>query len=136
MYMKPYSFQVPLLPLACEQALWSTLAVRREKEGGLKTSLLHRRLLCCGKAGEEEKESAQGTFPSSHRPLHAFYFFDYCYFFRNTQREPLRRREACNYVSGIEFHLQFPFGSPSTVLSDICQSAHECKQILKNTYQE
>ena len=24
---------------------------------------------------------------------HAFYFFDYCYFDRDTQREPLRRRE-------------------------------------------
>ena len=32
-------------------------------------------------------------FPSSHRPLRAFYFFDYCYSYRDTQREPLRRRE-------------------------------------------
>ena len=41
--------------------------------------------LCCGKAGEKEKESAWGTkwkerreaFPSSHRPPRAFYFFAY-----------------------------------------------------------
>ena len=45
--------------------------------------------LCCGEAGEEEKESAQGRMgrgkreerlpplPSSHRPPRAFYFFDY-----------------------------------------------------------
>ena len=37
-----------------------------------------------------------------------------------------------------EFHLQFPCDSPSTELSDFCQSARggndrECKQILKNT---
>ena len=43
--------------------------------------------LCCGEAGEKEKESARGTigrgkreerfppFPSSHLPLRAFYFF-------------------------------------------------------------
>ena len=36
-----------------------------------------------------------------------------------------------------EFHPQFPCGSPSTELSDFCQSAqsgneHECKQTLKN----
>ena len=31
--------------------------------------------------------SARGTpFPSSHRPPRAFYFFDYCYFYRDTQR--------------------------------------------------
>jgi len=29
----------------------------------------------------------------SHRPPRAFYFFDYCYFHRDTQREPVRRRE-------------------------------------------
>ena len=60
---------------------------------------------CCGEAGEKEKESARGMmgrgkreepfpafslFPSSTR---AFNFFDYCYFYRDTQREPLRRRE-------------------------------------------
>ena len=112
MYMKPDPFQAeirptghymesPLLPLACEQALWSTLAVGWEKEGELKTFLLHRRLLCCGRLGRKEKTVRRAPFPSSHRSLHAFYFFDYCYFFRNTQRELLRRREACNYVSGI-----------------------------------
>ena len=32
-------------------------------------------------------------------------------------------RRAYNYISGISFHLQFPCGSPSTELSDFCQSA-------------
>ena len=31
--------------------------------------------------------------PPFHRPPRAFYFFDYCYSYRDTQREPLRRRE-------------------------------------------
>ena len=39
-----------------------------------------------------------------------------------------------------KFHLQFPCGSPSTELSDFCQSAwsrnkHECKQTSKNTWE-
>ena len=61
--------------------------------------------LCCGEAGEKEKERARGMmgrgkreepfpafslFPSS--PAR-FLVFDYCYFYRDTQREPLRRRE-------------------------------------------
>ena len=61
--------------------------------------------LCCGEAGEKEKERARGTtvrekreerhiFPSSHRPPCAFYFFDYCYFYRDIQGEPLRRRKV------------------------------------------
>ena len=62
--------------------------------------------LCCGEVWEKEKESARGTmvrgkkeerlppFPSSHLPLRAFYFSDFCYFYRDTQREPLRRREG------------------------------------------
>ena len=37
-------------------------------------------------------------FPSSHRPPRAFYFFYYCYFYRDTQREPLRRRECVLYL--------------------------------------
>ena len=61
--------------------------------------------LCYGEAGEKEKESVRGTmgrgkreerlspFSSSHRPPGAFYFFDYCYFDGDTQRQPLRRRE-------------------------------------------
>ena len=60
--------------------------------------------LCCGEAGEKEKESARGTmgrgkreerpavslFPSS--PAR-FLFFRLFYFDGDTQREPLRRRE-------------------------------------------
>ena len=54
-------------------------------------------------AGERKKESARengkgkekkrgsSLFPSS---LARFLFFDYCYFYWDTQREPLRRREV------------------------------------------
>ena len=44
--------------------------------------------LCCGEAGEKEKERARGTMgrgkrreASSYRPPRAFYFFDYCHIF-------------------------------------------------------
>ena len=37
-------------------------------------------------------------FPSSHRPPRALYFFYYCYFYRDTQPEPLRRREWVLYL--------------------------------------
>ena len=41
---------------------------------------------------EERKRERAG-----HHTSHAFYFFDHCYFYRDTQREPLRRREpSCN----------------------------------------
>ena len=58
--------------------------------------------LCSREPEEKEKESARGTmgrgktapafslFPSS--PVR-FLFFDYCYFYWDTQREPLRGRE-------------------------------------------
>ena len=67
--------------------------------------------LCLREAGEKEKESARGTmgrekiyerlireapilslFPSSSARL---LFFHYCYFYWDTQWEPLRRRERC-----------------------------------------
>ena len=62
--------------------------------------------LRCREAGEKEKESAghdgRGKtapafylFPSS--PAR-FLFFDYCYFYWDTQREPLRRREQVDKV--------------------------------------
>ena len=35
--------------------------------------------MCCGEAGEKEKESARGTMDSSHRPPRAIYFFDWGY---------------------------------------------------------
>ena len=92
MYMKPDPFQaeirptghyygVPPLPLACEQALWSTLAVGWEKEGELKTFLLHRRLLCCGRLGRKKKTVRRAPFPSSHRSPARFLFFRLLLFF-------------------------------------------------------
>ena len=50
-----------------------------------------------GRLGRKNKK-AQGTrgrkaFPSSNRPLRASYFLNYCYFYRNTQQKPLRKRE-------------------------------------------
>ena len=51
--------------------------------------------LYCGEAGEKEKESARGMmgrgkreerlppFPFSHFPRGAFFFFDYCCFYRD-----------------------------------------------------
>ena len=45
--------------------------------------------LCCREAGEKEKESARGMMGSTAR----FLFFSYCYFYRDTQRESLWRRE-------------------------------------------
>ena len=65
--------------------------------------------LCCGEAGEKEKESAQGTmgrgeraptvslFPSS--PVR-FLFFLLFYFDGDTQREPLLRRELLEHSPG------------------------------------
>ena len=55
-------------------------------------------LCIVGTAGEKEKESAWGTIFPLPVILHAlFLFFDYCYFYsdtqRDTQRDPLRRRE-------------------------------------------
>ena len=48
--------------------------------------------------------------------------------------------ELATWSLELEFHLQFPCGSPSTELSDFCQSARsrkerECKQTLKNMCQ-
>ena len=65
--------------------------------------LLRRGLFVLWGSWGEKKESARGTMgrgkreerplPSSHRTPRAFYFFDYCYFYWDTQREPLRRSE-------------------------------------------
>ena len=44
--------------------------------------------LCCREAGEKEKRERTGH--DEKRELSIFY---YCYFYRDTQREPLRRRE-------------------------------------------
>ena len=60
--------------------------------------------LYCGEAGRKKKRAREARwegerpFPSSHRPPRAFYFFDYCYFDGDTQREPLRRREVSRYI--------------------------------------
>ena len=55
-----------------------------------------------GSRWEGERENRGfSPFLSSHRPPRAFYFFfDYCYFYKDTQREPLWRREAI-YSIGI-----------------------------------
>ena len=47
--------------------------------------------LCCGEAGEREKESSCLFLP----PIvpRALTIFDYCYFYKDTQREPMRRKE-------------------------------------------
>ena len=47
--------------------------------------------------GERKRERA-----GNDGPPRAFYCFDYCYFYRDTQREPLRRREAKKIVAGGE----------------------------------
>ena len=47
--------------------------------------------LCCGEAGEREKESSS-LFLLPIVP-HTLTIFDYCYFYKDTQREPKRRRE-------------------------------------------
>ena len=71
------------------------------------------RLLCCGEAGEKEKESARGTmgtpFPSSHRPPRAFYFF----FDGDTQRKPLRRRELSSQMLQLEDDMPGTIGQVS-----------------------
>ena len=63
--------------------------------------------LCSREAVEKEKESARGTMergktapPFSFSPSSParFLFFDYCYFYWDTQREPLRRREQVDKV--------------------------------------
>ena len=49
-------------------------------------------LVFVGRLGRK-KESARGTIGRGKSSPRAFYFFDYCYFLRDTQRKPLRRRE-------------------------------------------
>ena len=51
-----------------------------------------------------------------------------------------REKEGELETASMGFEFQFPWGSPSTELSDFCQSARsrnerECKQTLKNTCQ-
>ena len=82
----------------------------------LSTSPLRRSLFVLW-GGWEERKRARGArweggrenrgfspFPSSHRLPRAFhfFFFDYCYFYRDTQREPLSRREV---IHSIEIYL-------------------------------
>ena len=72
--------------------------------------------LCPRKSGERKKESARETtgrvkrgseasfppFPSSHSPPRAYCFsFKYSYFYWNTKRVPLRRREICVCVASL-----------------------------------
>ena len=71
--------------------------------------------LCCWGAGEKKKKTARGEqweggrekrglfppFPSSDRAPRTIYFFYYCYFYRDTQPEPLRRRELKRWQSSL-----------------------------------
>ena len=70
--------------------------------------------MCCGEAGEEEKRRAQGTMGREKREerllfplpivtralsfLFLFFFSIIAIFFRDTQLEPLRRREPLIYT--------------------------------------
>ena len=46
---------------------------------------------------KEKRGRIHSVFP---RVLSLFFRFDYCYFYRDTQREPLRRREAAGFETG------------------------------------
>ena len=70
-------------------------------ENGTETPLAPQRPLCRREAGEREKDKREGNdgkgeraFPSSHRPLRAFFRVLLFFGGGNTQREPLRRREG------------------------------------------
>ena len=49
--------------------------------------------LCCWHAGEKEKGSTRGTMGHD-RPPRGFYFFDYYYFYRDTQRKTAEERAS------------------------------------------
>ena len=51
-----------------------------------KLSSMQRPLCVVGRLGRKKKNARR-------KALSPFYFFDYCYFYRDTQREPLWRRE-------------------------------------------
>ena len=73
---------------------------------GRKASLLRRSLFVLWK-GLSERKRERASIPSSPARFLFFFRFDYCYFYRNTQREPLRRREA----AGSETGRRISFGS-------------------------
>ena len=62
-----------------------------------------RRPLCVvGRLGREKKRAREPRlFPLPIVPRALSIFFDYCYFYRDTQREPLRRRESQDSFKGI-----------------------------------
>jgi len=65
-------------------------------------SLLRRGLLCRGEAGEKKREARKARWERERKKKGAFslspssparlVYFDYCYFYWDTQREPLQRR--------------------------------------------
>ena len=84
-----------------------------------KFSLLRRGLFVLWGGWGERKRRARGlaghVFPCSHLPRALSIFFDYCYFYRDTQWEPLRRRQSQDWVKGI---LIYPFnetGHPTSI---------------------
>ena len=76
----------------------------------------------------------QGTFSLFPSSPARFLFFRLLLFFLGIPSRNLCGGERLATMSlEFEHHLQFPFGSLSTGLSDIRQSAQECKQISKKT---
>ena len=104
--------------IACEQAVRRALAAGRKKEGELATLSL----ACM--AGVRKGRGRELGISQSSLSLP----------FQTPAMQATLSLE-------IEFHFQFPCGSPSTELSEFCQSARsgnqrECKQTLKNTCHE
>ena len=65
--------------------------------------------------GERKRERTNHVFSLFPSCTALSIFFDYCYFYRDTQREPLRRRESQDSFKGI---LIYPFnktGHPTSI---------------------
>ena len=78
--------------------------------------------------GERKRERA--SIPSSPTRF-LFFVFDYCYFYRNTQREPLRRREA----AGSETGRRISFGSLQLEKTAEIQATRAIAQALSEHFE-
>ena len=67
--------------------LWGGWAERKRERAG-----------CNGKGEERTEAFRLFPLPIAPRALSIFFFFDYCYFYRDTQWEPLWRREAIHSI--------------------------------------